>query len=77
VSHTAVKTVSVLLEKYLELKSEEITGDLKKWHNEKLHNLCSSAIIRMTTRVRWATNVARTGDVRTADTTLDETSNRK
>jgi hypothetical protein len=61
-----------VLEKIFGTKSEEITGHLTKLHNEKLHNLCSSAIIRMTTRMRWATHVAYMGDIRTVNTTLDE-----
>ena len=66
-----------VLEKISGTKSDEVTGDLRKMHNEKLHNLCSSAIIRMITRMRWATHVACMGDMRTVNTTLDETSDRK
>jgi hypothetical protein len=41
---------------------DELTGDLRKLHNEELHNLYSSAdIIRMikSRRRRWAGHVAR------------------
>jgi hypothetical protein len=42
-------------------KRDEVTGGLKKLHNEELHNLYSSPnIIRMikSRRMRWAGNVA-------------------
>jgi hypothetical protein len=45
-------------------KRDEVTGGLRKLHNEELHNLYSSAsIIRMieSRRVRLAGNVARMG----------------
>jgi hypothetical protein len=41
-----------------------VTGDLRKLHNEELHNLYSSPnIIRMikSRRVRWTGHVARRG----------------
>jgi hypothetical protein len=41
-----------VLEKISGTKSEEVTGDLRRLHNKKSHNLCSSAIIRMITRMR-------------------------
>jgi hypothetical protein len=47
-----------------ELKREEVTGDWRKLHKEKLHNLYSSPrIIRMikSRRMRWAGHVARMG----------------
>jgi hypothetical protein len=43
-------------------KRVEMTGDLRKLHNEELHNLYSSPIIiRMfkSWRMRWTGNVAR------------------
>jgi hypothetical protein len=43
-------------------KRDEVTGGLRKLHNEELHNLYSSPnIIRMmkSRRMRWARNVAR------------------
>jgi hypothetical protein len=45
-------------------KRDHVTEDLKKLHNEELHNLYSSPnIIRMITsrRMRWAGHVARMG----------------
>jgi hypothetical protein len=46
------------------LKRDEVTGGLRKLHNEELHNLySSSSIIRMimSKRMRWAGHVARMG----------------
>jgi hypothetical protein len=46
-------------------RRNEVTGDLKKLHNEKLHNLYSSPnIIRMikSRMMRWARHVARMGE---------------
>jgi hypothetical protein len=45
------------------LTSEEITGDLRKLHNEEIHNFYFSpdrTIIRMikSRRIRWAENLA-------------------
>jgi hypothetical protein len=43
-------------------KKDEVTGDLRKLHNEELHNLYSSlSIIRMirSRRMKWTGNVAR------------------
>jgi hypothetical protein len=48
-------------------KRDEVTGGLRKLHNEELHNLYSSpSIIRMikSRRMRWA--VPRTGEKRNA-----------
>jgi hypothetical protein len=45
-------------------KSDEVTGDWRKLHNEELHYSYSSQnIIRMikSRRMRWAGNVARMG----------------
>jgi hypothetical protein len=45
-------------------RRDEMTGDLRRLHNEELHNLYSSPnIIRMikSRRMRWAWRVARTG----------------
>jgi hypothetical protein len=45
-------------------KSDEVTGDWRKLHNQKLHNLYSSPnIIRMikSRRMRWAGLVVRMG----------------
>jgi hypothetical protein len=49
-------------------KRDEVTGDCRKLHNEKLHNLYSSTnIIRMikSRRMRRARHVARVGEKRT------------
>jgi hypothetical protein len=51
------------------LKRDEVTGDWRKVHNEKLHNLYSSPrIIRIikSRRMRLAGNVARIGEKRYA-----------
>jgi hypothetical protein len=45
-------------------RRDEVTGDWRKLHNEKVHNLYSSQnISRMikSTRMRWAGHVARMG----------------
>jgi hypothetical protein len=47
-------------------KRDEVTEDLKKLHNEELHNLYSSPnLIRMikSRRMRWAGYVARMGEL--------------
>jgi hypothetical protein len=48
-------------------KRDQVTGELRKLHNEELHNLCSSPdIIRQvkSRRMRWAGHVARMGEER-------------
>jgi hypothetical protein len=50
-------------------KTDEVTGDWRKLHNEELHGLYSSpSIVRVikARRTRWAGNVARMGEVRGA-----------
>jgi hypothetical protein len=45
-------------------RRDEVTGDWRKLHNEKLHNLYSCpSIIRVmkSRRMRWAGHIARTG----------------
>jgi hypothetical protein len=57
-----------VLRKILGPKKDEVTGDLRKLHNEELHNLYSSPnIIRMTKsrKIRWTGHVARMGETRT------------
>jgi hypothetical protein len=42
-------------------KTDEVTGDWRKLHNEELHNLCSSPnLIKMikSRMIRWAGHVA-------------------
>jgi hypothetical protein len=54
-------------------KRDEVTGDWRILHNEKLHNLYSSpSIIRMikSRRKRWAGQVARMGEKMNACRTL-------
>jgi hypothetical protein len=49
------------------LKRDEMTGDLRKLHNEELHSLYSSPnVIRMfeSRRMRWEGHVARMGEKR-------------
>jgi hypothetical protein len=51
------------------LKWDEVTGGLRKLHNEELHNLYSSpVIIRMinSRRMMWEGNVTRMGEKRDA-----------
>jgi hypothetical protein len=50
-------------------RRDEVTGDLRKLHNEELHNLYSSPnIIRMikSRMVRWTWHVARMWETRNA-----------
>jgi hypothetical protein len=49
-------------------KRDEVTGGLRKLHNEELHGLYSSpSIFRLIkARMRWAGHVARMGEVRGA-----------
>jgi hypothetical protein len=50
-------------------KRAEVTGGLRKLHNEELHNLYSSPIIIRkikSRRARWAVHVARMGVKRIA-----------
>jgi hypothetical protein len=50
-------------------KRDEMTGDLRKLHNEELHNLYSSPnIINMikSRMIRWAEHAARIGEKRNA-----------
>jgi hypothetical protein len=48
-------------------KRDEVTGELRKLHNEELNDLyCSPNIVRVIKqrRMRWAVHVARMGDRR-------------
>jgi hypothetical protein len=50
-------------------RRDEVMGDWRKLHNEKVHNLYSSPnTIRMinSRRMRWAGHVARMGETRNA-----------
>jgi hypothetical protein len=50
-------------------RRDEVTGEWRKLHNEKLHDLyCSANIIRImkSRRMRWAGHVARMGEKRNA-----------
>jgi hypothetical protein len=52
-------------------KSDEVTGEWRKFHNKKLHDLYSSpSIIRIikSRKMRWAGHVARRGEKRNAYT---------
>jgi hypothetical protein len=56
-----------VLRKLFGPKRDGVTGGWRKLHNEKLHNLYSSAsIIRIikSRRMRWAGHVARMGEKR-------------
>jgi hypothetical protein len=53
-----------VLRRIFGLKGNEVTGDWRKLHNEKLHNLYSSPSISSiikSRRMRWARHVARMG----------------
>jgi hypothetical protein len=49
-------------------KTHEVTGDCRRLHNEELHYMYSSNIIRVSKsrRIRWAGYVARIGERRGA-----------
>jgi hypothetical protein len=53
-------------------KTDEVTGDWRKLHNEELHNLYSSpSIIRVIkSRIKWAGHLERMGKKRNAYRTL-------
>jgi hypothetical protein len=56
-----------VLRRIFGLKRDEVTGELRKLHNEELHNLFSSPdIIKQvkSRRMRWAGHVARMGEER-------------
>jgi hypothetical protein len=58
-----------VLRRIFGLRRDEVTGDWRKLHNERLHNLYSSPnIIRMikSRRMRWAGHVARMGETKNA-----------
>jgi len=52
--------VSRVLRRLFEPKRDEVTGELRKLHNEKLNDLYSSTNIRVnkSRRMRWAGHVA-------------------
>jgi hypothetical protein len=46
-------------------KRDEVTGEWRKLHNEKLHDIyCSPTIVRIKSRMRWAGYMARMGEER-------------
>jgi hypothetical protein len=56
-----------VLRRIFGLKRDEVRGEWKKLHNEKLHNVYSPPnIIRQmkSRRMKWAENVARMGEER-------------
>jgi hypothetical protein len=58
-----------VLRRIFEPKRDEVTGGLRKLHNEELHNLYSSpSIIRgiKSRTMRWAGHAARKGERRNA-----------
>jgi hypothetical protein len=46
-------------------KRDEVTGDLRKLHNEGLYSLYSSPSMIKSRRMRWSGHVARMGEKRT------------
>jgi hypothetical protein len=66
-----------VLRRIFEPKSDEVTGEWRKLHNEELHDLYSSpGIIRMikSRSMRWAAHVARMGEETNSYRLLVETS---
>jgi hypothetical protein len=62
-----------VLRRIFEQKRAEVTGELRKLHNEELHDLYSSpSIIRImkSRRMTWAGHVARMGENRNVYTLL-------
>jgi hypothetical protein len=60
-------------------KRDEVTVDLRKLHNEELHDLyCSLNIVRMTKsrRMKWARHVARMGEERCVYSSVSQTPGR-
>jgi hypothetical protein len=57
-----------MLRRIIGPKRDEVIGEWRKLHTEKLHNLCISQIIILMTsrRVRWAWHVARMTEMRNA-----------
>jgi hypothetical protein len=47
-------------------KRDEVSGGLRKLHNEVLHNLYSSSIMIKSRRMKWPWHVARMGEKRNA-----------
>jgi hypothetical protein len=60
---------NTMLRRIFGAKRQEVTGDWRKLHNEKLHNLCSLLNITRTIksrRMRWTGRVARLVEKRNA-----------
>jgi hypothetical protein len=56
-----------VLRRTLRFKGDEVTGEWRKRHNEKLNDLHSSNVIWMIkSRMRWTMNVAHMGERRCA-----------
>jgi hypothetical protein len=52
-------------------KREEVVGDWRRLHNEELHNLYNSNIVRVIwLRIRWARHIAHRGEMRNEYTIL-------
>jgi hypothetical protein len=64
-----------VLRKISRPERDEVIGDLRKLHSEKLNDLyCTPNIIRLikSKRIRWAGHVARMGEMRSAYSVLVE-----
>ena len=64
--HTPKVLDSRVLKRIFGLERDEVTGDLKKLHNEELNELFSPNIFRVikSRRMRWARHVARMGETK-------------
>ena len=64
--HTPKVVDSRVLKRIFGLERDEVTGDLKKLHNEELNELFSPNIFRVikSRRMRWARHVARMGETK-------------
>ena len=59
--------VNMMLRRILGPRRDEVTGEWRRLHNEELNDLYSSPNIvwvRKSIRMRWAGNLARTGEGR-------------
>jgi len=64
--HTPKVVESRVLKRIFGLERDEVTGELRKLHNEELNDLLSPNIVRVikSRRMRWARHVAGMGERR-------------